>query len=82
MFSELVIGKITIGKVSVNKGYFFAIIAAVLYAIIHVIAKPTLEPTGLSEINPVVMAFLIYIITTIFFIPICKRSNPITTIIS
>lgn len=78
--SELVLGKITLGKVSINKGYFFAIIAAVLYAIIHIVSKPILEPVGLSEINPVVMAFLIYIITTIFFIPICKRSSPITTL--
>ena len=73
--SKMLFGKITLGRVTTNKGYFFAIMAAVLYAIIHVTSKPILEPTGFSEINPVVMAFLIYIITTIFFIPICKKSS-------
>jgi len=75
MLSKILLGKIILGRATVNKGYFFAIIAAVLYAIIHVTSKPILEPAGFTEINPVVMAFLIYIITTIFFIPICKKSS-------
>lgn len=56
-------------------GYYFIIIAAALAALIHVISKPMLEG-GINqvEINPIVMAFLIYFICGIFFTPLVKKS--------
>ena len=56
-------------------GYYFIIIAAALAALIHVISKPMLDG-GINqvEINPIVMAFLIYFICGIFFTPLVKKS--------
>jgi drug/metabolite transporter (DMT)-like permease len=62
-------------------GYYFIILAAALAAIIHVISKPMLE-TGNNqvEINPIVMAFLIYFICGIFFTPLARKSQAISKI--
>ena len=55
------------------------LLAAALSALIHVISKPMLENSeNLIEINPVVMAFLIYFIGGIFFTPLAKKTNSIS----
>lgn len=60
-------------------GYYFIILAAALAALIHVICKPMLEGgNNQVEINPIVMAFLIYFICGIFFTPLVKKSSTIT----
>jgi drug/metabolite transporter (DMT)-like permease len=60
-------------------GYYLIILAAALSALIHVISKPMLENSeSVIEINPVVMAFLIYFIGGIFFTPIAKKTNSIS----
>lgn len=60
-------------------GYYFIIIAAALSALIHVISKPMLENSEHSvEINPIVMAFLIYFICGIFFTPLAKKTHSIS----
>ncbi|MGY5144295.1 MAG: DMT family transporter [Candidatus Nitrosopumilus sp. bin_32a] len=62
-----------------KSGYYFIIIAAALSALIHVISKPMLENSPHSiEINPIVMAFLIYFICGIFFTPLTKKSHSIS----
>src|SRR3989344_1002334 len=61
-------------------GYYFIILAAALAALIHVICKPMLDGGNTQlEINPIVMAFLIYFICGIFFTPLVKKS-PIVSI--
>lgn len=60
-------------------GYYFIILAAALAALIHVISKPLLEGANNQvEINPIVMAFLIYFICGIFFTPIVKKSRTVS----
>jgi drug/metabolite transporter (DMT)-like permease len=60
-------------------GYYFIILAAALAALIHVICKPMLEGgNNQVEINPIVMAFLIYFICGIFFTPLVKKSSVIS----
>ena len=62
-----------------NRGYYFIIIAAALSALIHVISKLMLENSTYSiEINPIVMAFLIYFICGIFFTPVARKSHSIS----
>ena len=62
-----------------KNGYYFILIAAALSALIHVISKPMLENSTHSiEINPIVMAFLIYFICGIFFTPLAKKSHSIS----
>ena len=62
-----------------KKGYYLIILAAALSALIHVISKPMLESSeNLIEINPVVMAFLIYFIAGIFFTPVARKTNSIS----
>lgn len=57
-------------------GYYFILMASVTAALIHVLSKPMLENTAdMPEINPIVMAFLIYFICGIFFTPIVKKSK-------
>ena len=69
--------RITLGKS--KYGYYLIILAAALSALIHVISKPMLESSeNMVEINPVVMAFLIYFIAGIFFTPIAKKTHSIT----
>ncbi len=69
-------------KVSFKKskyGYYLIILAAALSALIHVISKPMLENSeNMVEINPIVMAFLIYFIGGIFFTPLAKKTNSIS----
>jgi len=63
-------------------GYYFIILAAALAALIHVISKPMLEITNnQTEINPIVMAFLIYFICGIFFTPLVKKSPSISKLV-
>jgi len=65
-----------------HKGYYFIIIAAALAALIHVISKPMLEGSNNQvEINPIVMAFLIYFICGIFFTPLVKKSPGISKLV-
>jgi len=61
-------------------GYYIIILAAALTALIHVISKPMLENSSenMVEINPVVLAFLIYFIAGIFFTPIAKNAHSIS----
>jgi drug/metabolite transporter (DMT)-like permease len=62
-------------------GYYFVILAAALAALVHVICKPMLESgNNQVEINPIVMAFLIYFICGIFFTPLVKKSSKISKI--
>jgi len=70
-------------KISLRKskyGYYIIILAAALTALIHVISKPMLEKSSESmiEINPVVLAFLIYFIAGVFFTPIAKKTHGIS----
>ncbi|MBM2819699.1 MAG: hypothetical protein HW410_1381 [Nitrosarchaeum sp.] len=63
-------------------GYYFIILAAALAALIHVICKPMLDGgNNQIEINPIVMAFLIYFICGIFFTPLVKKSSTISKVI-
>ncbi len=60
-------------------GYYFIILAAALAALIHVICKPMLEGANNQvEINPIVMAFLIYFVLGIFITPLVKKSPVIS----
>lgn len=60
-------------------GYYLIILAAALAALFHVISKPMLESTeNMIEINPVVMAFLIYFIGGIFFTPLAKKTQSVS----
>lgn len=60
-------------------GYYFIILAAALAALIHVICKPMLDGGNSQlEINPIVMAFLIYFICGIFFTPLVKKSPTVS----
>ncbi|NQV39005.1 MAG: DMT family transporter [Nitrosopumilus sp.] len=60
-------------------GYYLIILAAALSALIHVISKPMLENSeNMLEINPIVLAFLIYFIAGIFFTPIAKKTHSIS----
>ncbi len=62
-------------------GYYFIIIAAALAALVHVLSKPMVEAgTSQVEINPIVMAFLVYFICGIFFTPLVKKSPEISKI--
>ena len=60
-------------------GYYFIILAAALAALIHVICKPMLDGGNSQlEINPIVMAFLVYFICGIFFTPLVKKSSVVS----
>ena len=60
-------------------GYYFIILAAALAALIHVMCKPMLDGGNSQlEINPIVMAFLIYFICGIFFTPLVKKSQVVS----
>ena len=69
-------------KISFKKskyGYYLIILAAALSALIHVISKPMLENSeNMIEINPIVLAFLIYFIAGIFFTPVAKKTHSIS----
>lgn len=69
-----------ISNSSFRLGYVLILIAAVLAALVHVLAKPLLDnPMGL-EMNPVVLAACVYIINAAFFTPLTKKSAPITSL--
>lgn len=60
-------------------GYYLIILAAAFAALFHVISKPMLENSeNMIEINPIVMAFLIYFICGIFFTPLAKKTDSIS----
>ena len=60
-------------------GYYLIILAAAFAALLHVFSKPLLENSeNMIEINPVVMAFLIYFICGIFFTPLAKNTHSIS----
>ena len=59
-----------------KNGYYFIILAAITAALIHVLSKPLLESGNEQiQVNPIVMAFLIYFVCGIFFTPLTKRSK-------
>lgn len=67
--------------VTLPSGYCLIISAAVLSALIHVTAKPLLEIDNSSfEINPIVMAFLIYLVCGLFFTPLAKNTKSVCKI--
>jgi drug/metabolite transporter (DMT)-like permease/Fe-S-cluster containining protein len=57
-------------------GYVVIIAAAALAALLHVVSKPLLGTAGINatEINPVTLAAIIYLINGLFFTPI-KKDN-------
>lgn len=62
-------------------GYYFILMASITAALVHVLSKPMLDnATDLPEINPIVMAFLIYFICGIFFTPLVKKSHSTTSL--
>ena len=56
-------------------GYCVIILAAASAALIHVLSKPMLDSGSNIEINPIVMAFLIYFICGIFFTPLVRKTS-------
>jgi len=66
---------------SVRLGYVLIILSAVLYAFIHVIAKPMLgtpiteDHIGIQGINPIALAVCVYILNGLFFTPIARRNS-------
>lgn len=65
-------------KTKSNRGYYFIIIAAVLSSLVHVLSKPMLEMgESTIEINPIVMTFLVYMICSIFFTPVARKTDPL-----
>ena len=68
---------------STQLGYILIITSAIFYAFVHVIAKPMLGDSIITEdgldqiqgINPVVLAACIYILNGMFFTPIAKKSS-------
>jgi len=64
-----------------NFGYYFIITAAALSALIHVVSKPMLgNDINQVEINPIVLAFLVYFICGIFFTPLAQKAKSSTKI--
>ncbi|MGI0082019.1 MAG: DMT family transporter [Nitrosopumilaceae archaeon] len=62
-------------------GYVLALSAAALAALMHVIPKPLLESTqGSVELNPIMLAFIIYIMNGLFFTPLARNSVSIKKI--
>lgn len=62
-----------------TRGYYLVLVASAMYALIHVVAKPVLEvEEGQLMISPVVMAFMIYIMTGLFFTPLARKTRPIS----
>lgn len=69
---------------SIKIGYVLIITSAILYAFIHVIAKPMLGAPSIDDdvfggnqgIHPVVLAVSIYILNGIFFTPIARKTSP------
>lgn len=66
-----------LSKITSSKGYILVIIAAVLNALAHVLAKPMLEAEQFIEINPVFLAFFIYAISGLFFTPLARKTTSI-----
>jgi drug/metabolite transporter (DMT)-like permease len=61
-----------------SSGYCLVILAATLAAFVHVAAKPLLEIDSNSfEINPIVMAFLIYLVCGLFFTPLARNTKSV-----
>ena len=61
-----------------SRGFYFIIIAAALSSLIHAISKPMLEMSeNQIEINPIVMTFLVYLICSIFFTPVARKTDSI-----
>ncbi len=69
-------------RLTANKsryGYYLIILASALTALIHVFSKPMLENSdNIMQINPIVLAFLVYFIGGIFFTPIAKKTDSIS----
>ena len=62
-------------------GYVLALSAAALAALMHVIPKPLLDSNqGTIELNPIVLAFIIYIMNGLLFTPLARKSPSIKKI--
>ena len=63
-------------------GYILAIAAAALAGLVHSISKPLLSYSGstVSEINPITLAAIIFIINGLFFTPLRKETNSISNV--
>ena len=68
---------------STRLGYVLILTSAILYAFMHVVAKPllgsTLDEDDIFEsqgINPVVLAVCIYVLNGIFFTPLARKTVP------
>lgn len=62
--------------ISTRSGYYFILIAAALTALVHVLSKPILEINHSPfEINPIIMAFLIYLTSGLFYTPLARKSE-------
>lgn len=66
----------------VTLGYIAVILAAMLEAIRQVLSKAFLVPNdvSLSDINPLTIAFIIFIVNGLFFSPFTRKSEPIRNI--
>jgi len=65
----------------VKLGYCFIIISAALAALFHVIGKPLLGTSGFDyEINPIVLAAVIFLLNGIFFTPLSRNTDSLSKI--
>jgi drug/metabolite transporter (DMT)-like permease len=63
--------------IHLSRGYAFAILAAGLAALMHVMPKPLLESnSGFLEVHPITLACAIYLINGLFFSPFSKNAEP------
>lgn len=62
-------------------GIFVILAASCLYALTHVISKPLVESNSNTEINPLILIFIIYIINGVFFTPLARRTGDSITAI-
>jgi len=58
-------------------GILVILTASCLYALTHVISKPLVESNSNTELNPIVLLLIIYVINGIFFTPLARRGEPI-----
>ena len=62
-------------------GYILVICAAAFAALLQVVGKPLIESgNALTEINPIMLAAIVFIINGLFFTPLSRKKDPIKTI--
>ena len=69
-------------KTSTTIGFAVAILAAALSSLPDVISKPIVDPSvdGIAPIEPLVVVFIMYLMTGLFFTPITKMQKSTTPI--